>query len=672
MQNKLVTTSQHVEWIKNTVSELEEKGYRLIPHYPNGKLAPHSFKDGQFYPSDDPAWQTSPLISIALDDLLLLDYDGNKSNDILSIDSLANKLILSETALMASCVQSNHDKNSLHFLFRRGCAIDKLNQSNDGWLPFIDIKTGNQLMHLKPGKTLALPSLNELKIAPEVLIEALRKPQLNSLSEAKNDPLFEPAQWLHNIDNNETFHSSNLHLSAHLISRGVAPQLVTELLQMVFKSKEHEQLNQSDKDRFWERYNDIPRLVEGAVAKGFNQQVFNKPGHLGKGWLDIKESPPRILINDLMPSNVFGFVGAGGAAKTTLLLKIMVHITLGIPVWGRPINYVGKCLFVSAEDDLSTIKYRLQKIVDAMWLTDIDKQTVEDSLFIHDISGDMIRFVEADKNGNLSLTHHVDDIIDIYRDKGLEFVCFDPAVFFGPGERYVNDAEAALMQCARRISNGLGGITTGYIHHMSKAAAADKDTSIHAGRGGSAFGDNARCLWVLHKYDPNDKNDKKITPPSAIDRSALSDGRVGRLTISKFSLGVHKPGPFWMVRSEHNGFDIDLLESTEHTPEQVTAQLNKEEQDLKRRRMKALFEAIKEAFMADRPHSASSLKSAGISAINGGLVPRSRISALIEEMVRLNIIIKVKDEQDGRKIRLQPAPDDELRQSHVEWLNELI
>lgn len=672
MQNKKPTTAYHAKWIKETVSELEAKGYRLIPHYPDGKKAPHSFKEGQFYPANDPVWDVSPLISIALDDCLLLDYDGNKSSDILSIDALAQKLVLTSPVLMRSCVQSNKENNSLHFLFQRGCSIENLNQSNDGWQPFIDIKTGNQLMHLKPGKTLSLPALSELTVAPQALIDALNKPHFNSVTDAKNDPYFEPTQWLRNIDNNEAFHSSNLHLSAHLINRGLNPQLVTDMLQMAFKSKEHEQSTPAQKERFWERYNDIPRLVDGAVAKGFGKQLFKKPGYLGNGWLDNKEPSPRILINDLMPSNVFGFVGAGGAAKTTLLLKIMVHITLGIPIWGRPINHVGKCLFISAEDDLSTIKYRIQKIVDAMLLTDIEKQTIEEGLFIHDISGDMIRFVEADKNGNLSLTHHVDDIIDVYQHKGLEFVCFDPAVFFGPGERFVNDAEAALMQCARRISNGLGGITTGYIHHMSKAAAMEKDTSIHAGRGGSAFGDNARCLWVLHKYEPENKNDKKITPPSAIDRSALSDGRVGRLTISKFSLGVHKPGPFWMVRSEHNGFDIDLLESTEHTPEQVTAQLNKEEQDLKRRRMKALFEAIKEAFMADRPHSASSLQSAGISAINGGLVPRSRISALIEEMVRLNIIIKVKDAQDGRKIRLQPAPDDELRQSHVEWLNDLI
>ena len=48
MQNKKPTTAYHAKWIKETVSELEAKGYRLIPHYPDGKKAPHSFKDGQF------------------------------------------------------------------------------------------------------------------------------------------------------------------------------------------------------------------------------------------------------------------------------------------------------------------------------------------------------------------------------------------------------------------------------------------------------------------------------------------------------------------------------------------------------------------------------------------------------------------------------------------------
>lgn len=664
MTNSALTpNTQH--WVSQTIDQLTHKGYRLIPHYPNGNNAPYPFKDGQFYVATDPAWATSPMISIALNDLVLLDYDGNKSSDIITVDDLASSLVLRKDTLMSSCVQSNTEGNSLHFLFRRGCPLDQLSMSRDGWKPHIDIKTGNQLMHLKPGKELNIPALDELKVAPQGLIDALRKTP--SHMKAANDD-FHFNNWLENIEDGIAFHDSTLRLSAYLINKGVQQPLVTHLLQMALLSKEKEQATPDQINRFNDRLNDIPRLVQGAVDKDFNKQLFNKVGFLGTNWLAHDVPAPRILINDLMPSNVFGFVGAGGAAKTTLLLKLMVHIVLGIPVWGRPINYVGKCLFVSAEDDLTTIQYRLQRIVNAMSLSDEQRTAVEEGIYIHDISGDMIRFVEADNNGNLSITRHVDDLIDIYQNQGLEFVCFDPAVFFGPGERYVNDAEAALMQCARRISHALGGITTGYIHHMSKAAALEKDTSMHAGRGGSAFGDNARCLWVLHKYDPKDKNDKKIPPPSEIDPDSLNDGRVARLTVAKFSMGAHEPGPFWMVRHALDGFAINLIESPQHTPEDLANQLNKKEQGLKRIRMKTLLKFIKEGYHNGQPHGLSSIKSTSISTPNAGVIPKSHISALIDEMARLGMIKKIKDDADGRKILLEPS----LKQEPSVLLSDVI
>ena len=640
------------KWVSSTINQLTHMGYRLIPHYPNGNNTPYPFKDGQLYDINDPVWTSSPMISIALNDLVLLDYDGNKSSDIITVDDLASSIVLRKDTLMSSCVQSNTEGNSLHFLFRRGCPLDQLSMSRDGWKPHIDIKTGNQLMHLKPGKELNIPPLDELKVAPQALIEALRKAP--SHMKAANDD-FHFNNWLENIEDGVAFHDSTLRLSAYLINKGVQQHLVTDLLQMALLSKEKEQVTPNQVSRFNDRLNDIPRLVQGAVDKDFNKQLFNKVGFLGTNWLAHDVPAPRILINDLMPSNVFGFVGAGGAAKTTLLLKLMVHIVLGIPVWGRSINYVGKCLFVSAEDDLTTIQYRLQRIVKAMSLSDDQRKTVEESIFIHDISGDMIRFVEADNNGNLSITRHVDDLIDIYQNQGLEFVCFDPAVFFGPGERYVNDAEAALMQCARRISQALGGITTGYIHHMSKMAALEKDTSMHAGRGGSAFGDNARCLWVLHKYDPKNNKDKKIPPPNQIDSASLSDGRVALLTVAKFSMGAHEPGPFWMVRHAQDGFSIDLIESPHHTPEDLANKLNKKEQSLKEIRIETLLKIIKEGYYSGKRHGLSSIKSTSISTPNAGVIPKNQISALIDEMVRLGKIEKIKDDNDGRKILLEPS-----------------
>ena len=77
-------------------------------------------------------------------------------------------------------VQMNDARDSLHWLFSipHVVDLDALKQSADGWLPYVDIKTGNQLMHLKPHKQIvdgALPHYFDLPLCTNALLDVLSK-----------------------------------------------------------------------------------------------------------------------------------------------------------------------------------------------------------------------------------------------------------------------------------------------------------------------------------------------------------------------------------------------------------------------------------------------------------------------------------------------------------------
>jgi putative DNA primase/helicase len=156
-----------------TVRMLHEQGYRVTPVFAGGKTKP--FAEGQTYTGHHD-YTNAIHIGVVLDNAVLLDWDGNKG-DPLPLDKLADKLGLDS---MPPASQENHAGDSLHFLFRLpdGLIAGKdIRHSCDSWLPHIDIKTGNQLMHIKQNKRLrnnVLPNIAELSLAPDAIVDALK------------------------------------------------------------------------------------------------------------------------------------------------------------------------------------------------------------------------------------------------------------------------------------------------------------------------------------------------------------------------------------------------------------------------------------------------------------------------------------------------------------------
>lgn len=153
------------QWVSEILDLCKQLGYRTTPVFDDGKAKP--FADGQDY-KDVMSYKGCAHIGMVLDDLILVDYDGNKVEGIMSVDELSEELGEFE---MPELIQSK--EQSLHWLYLSDGR--KLRASNDGWRLGVDIKTGNQLMHIKQSKELNLVGRDELLPAPEALYEALSK-----------------------------------------------------------------------------------------------------------------------------------------------------------------------------------------------------------------------------------------------------------------------------------------------------------------------------------------------------------------------------------------------------------------------------------------------------------------------------------------------------------------
>jgi len=294
------------------------------------------------------------------------------------------------------------------------------------------------------------------------------------------------------------------------------------------------------------------------------------------GWAQVGASTfrepqpaPEFIAHQILPAEIGGLMAPGGVGKTTLLLDMSLRLILGRPLFGHEVLRPGPVLILTAEDGLERVKHRLHRLGQSLNLTDAEIEKLGDCLFVEDMTGLNARFVESDQYGNLSQTATVDRLIETYREAGLVLIVIDPTVFFGPGERFVNDAEAALAQVGARIRRKLKCAVI-FVHHTGKANARGGVVDQYAGRGGSALPDGLRFVWVLATHV---KDDEDFKAPSTVPSHVMAEGRLLRLHIAKLTDAPRPLAPIWLQRS---GFGFEVVEpTTESTNDRRAADLDK-------------------------------------------------------------------------------------------------
>lgn len=193
------------------------------------------------------------------------------------------------------------------------------------------------------------------------------------------------------------------------------------------------------------------------------------------------------------------FIAPGGTGKTTLLLFQLIHIVLGLDLFGYEVRAPGPVVLLTAEDSRETLIARLRFMCHELGLTEQQVREVRESVIITDVSGMGIKLTTVEKDVVMP-SKQLDRLIVQVGLLCPSLVVIDPMVSFGVGESRVNDAEQGMIDAARRIRNTVRCAVL-YVHHTGKMNARDKTTDQYSGRGGSALADGARMVHVLQRLD---------------------------------------------------------------------------------------------------------------------------------------------------------------------------
>ena len=164
-------------------ANIEANGHAFIPYQDNGNPKPYG--NEQRYPSSM-VREDDTLFGVRLDEMVLLDLDGNKvpeaphPKDLLAMLGLPNQTLPIQYRMLTDTLPDG----SYHWLFRLPAGVDlaslKQSVNNANGLAGVDVKTGNQLIYIKAGKVLrgdTIPQLAALPEAPAILLGWITKPK---------------------------------------------------------------------------------------------------------------------------------------------------------------------------------------------------------------------------------------------------------------------------------------------------------------------------------------------------------------------------------------------------------------------------------------------------------------------------------------------------------------
>jgi len=188
-------------------------------------------------------------------------------------------------------------------------------------------------------------------------------------------------------------------------------------------------------------------------------------------WNSARGKQPCI-VDRWFYEDVGVFIAPGGTGKTTLLLFQLIHIVLGLDLFGYEVRAAGPVVLLTAEDSRETLIARLRFMCHELGLTDEQVQEVRDSIIITDVSGKGIKLTTVEKDVVMP-SKQLDRLIVEVRLLCPSLVVIDPMVSFGVGESRINDAEQGMIDAARRIRNTVRCAVL-YVHHTGKANAREE------------------------------------------------------------------------------------------------------------------------------------------------------------------------------------------------------
>jgi RecA-family ATPase len=276
-------------------------------------------------------------------------------------------------------------------------------------------------------------------------------------------------------------------------------------------------------------------------------EIRSMPAH----WADTVPPPVVFAVEPLFPKQVAAVVAAeGGAGKTGFGLAAALSVATGRPFYGLPVTQ-GIAVYIALEENENSLWRRFHKIIgdEVMRMQREGLSPDRIAQFHTDHQANLFPVAGAGFELHLIRSVHGDvGVSDALIERLIEkmppsptFVTIDPVARAHGTEENANHVSTALINAGERIAQRTGAAFV-YMHHVSKDAIRNRDTSMNAARGGSALIAGARSSIRLAPV--TDGRIFNNVPPEVIAAGDLIEVIHNKLNDGK------KCAPFYLRRQE--------------------------------------------------------------------------------------------------------------------------
>lgn len=209
---------------------------------------------------------------------------------------------------------------------------------------------------------------------------------------------------------------------------------------------------------------------------------------------ELEADPPpfQFILRPYIPAKcVSVLTGPGGSNKTTLLLWLAVCRALGRAMFRDMVPEEGETVIVTCEDRVADYQRKLAAFRLHLG-TEWNSKAIAERIHFFDLSGELVRFVEAQRGEQFKPTALVDEFVVALKSKAphANYVTVETISRVTGGVEN-NPAMAALVGAGEQICRA-ADLTLTYVGHVSQADARSGRIDAYSSRGGSALGDSGR------------------------------------------------------------------------------------------------------------------------------------------------------------------------------------
>jgi hypothetical protein len=271
-----------------------------------------------------------------------------------------------------------------------------------------------------------------------------------------------------------------------------------------------------------------------------------------KAWLTDPLPPREFVVDDILVREICaGLISEGGLGKSHLTLQLLVAVATGTPFLGFGTTK-GRVVYVSFEDEVPEIRRRLYKTFQYMKTkAKFDGKPIDQAfndiiknVTIVSMVGEEMYLVSSkygEVTQNEAVIEHIKKKLRGIGD--IDLLVLDPFSRIHGGDENDNTLCTAVVNAVEKVKEEAVSGSVLILHHITKQATQNKDTSALAARGGSAI---VNALRAVIRLVPASEADYKTVKVSDADKVMQ---RIHKLVFAKSNYTA-KHDDIWLKRND--------------------------------------------------------------------------------------------------------------------------